>query len=320
MIRLSLAKDIMVTNPVTVAPEDDVLWGIHLLLRHRVTGAPVVGNDRQYLGTLSEGSCLRVLTLTARGSGQALKSAPPARDFMAKKLLTLRPETDAIDAISMLLKHRYAGAPVVDENHNFLGVFSEHYMMRLLINSAYEQVPSTRVDAFMSTGPGRLIDENMDLLAVARIFLDTHYRRLPVLRDGKLVGQVSHRDVLTAEHHLSSLVKTRRKALLDPSRGRIPPDLWPSDGGVTSTQISDFMDTSAETIEEDLDFLSIAQIFLSSVRIRLPVLREGKLVGQISRRDLLVKVLDLLSEQPHHKQPGLFLSAVMDPGENPLLR
>ena len=321
MSRLSLAKDIMVTNLVTVAPEDDVLRGIRLLLSRRITGAPVIGNDRQYLGMLSEGSCMRVLFLTAREAGKAGQPLPRARDFMARKLLTLRPETDAIAAISVLLKNRFAGASVVDEDRNFLGVFSEHYIMRLLVNSAYEQVPSTRVEAFMNTDRGRLIDEETGVLEIAQIFLDTHFRRLPVLRDGKLVGQVSRRDVLSAEDDLARLVKGRRQALLDHRHGRILGDVWQSDGEPTTTEISHFMDTSTETIEEDLDFLAIAQIFLSSIRRLLPVLREGKLIGQISRRDLLLKVLDLLSHQPYHGQPGLYLSAVMGPGaENPHLR
>ena len=52
---------------------------------------------------------------------------------MSKKLLTLSPGTDAIEAISMLLKQRFSGAPVVDAEGKFLGVFSERYIMRLLI-------------------------------------------------------------------------------------------------------------------------------------------------------------------------------------------
>jgi CBS domain-containing protein len=306
MSRLSLAKDIMWTEPVTVAPDDDVLQGIELLLRQRVTGGPVLGKDRQYLGTLAEKGCLSVLLERAREAGHAGQTAPPARDFMARNLLTLRPETDAIDAISTLLKHGFSGAPVVDAEGRFLGVFSEHYMMRLLINSAYEQVPSTRVDAFMSTAPGRLIEEDTGVFEIVQAFLDSHYRRLVVLRDGKLVGQVSHRDVFTT--------------LIDSHRGSIPADTAPGDSEPRSSQIFDFMDTATETIGENLDLWSIAQIFLSSVRIRLPVLRDGKLVGQVVRRDLLASVLDLLSKQPDHKQPGLFLSAIMQPDENPLLR
>ncbi len=313
MSRLPLAKEIMVTKLVTVGPEDDVLRGIRLLLRHHISGAPVVGSDRRYLGTLTESSCMRVLSRTAREAGVETIHIPQARAFMSKKLLTLSPETDAIEATAMLLEHRFSGAPVVDEDGKFLGVFSERYIMRLLINSAYEQVPSTRVDAFMNTDRGRLIDETTDLLEVARMFLDTYYRRLPVLKDGKLIGQISRRDVLSAEHHLARVVKGRWRTLLDHRLGRILADLWRSGGEPSSTQISHIMDTSAETIEENLDLLAIARIFLDSNRRRLPVLREGKLVGQISRRDLLLVVLDLISEHPHHEQPGLFLSAVSDP-------
>ena len=320
MSRLNLAKDIMVTKLVTVVPEDDVLLSIDLLLRHRITGAPVVGNERQYLGMLSEKSCMRVLLLTAREVGLAGTATIPARDFMAQKPLTLKPNSDAIEAVSVLLKHRFSGAPVVDDENNFLGVFSEHYVMQLLINSAYDQVPSTRVDAFMNTDRGRLIEEETDILEVAQMFLDTHYRRLPVLRDGKLVGQVSRRDVLIAEHHLARSLRGRRQALLDHRHGRILGDVWQSDGEPT-TDISHFMDTSAETIDENLDFLSIAQVFLNFFRRRLPVLREGRLVGQISRRDLLASVLDLLAHEPPREQSGLYLSALLDPDdENPLLR
>ena len=320
MSRLPLAKEIMVTKLVTVGPEGDVLRGIRLLLRHRITGAPVVGSDRRYLGMLSEISCMKLLYRTAREAGVETSHLPRAREFMSKKLLTLSPETDAIEATAMLLKHRFTGASVVDADQKFLGVFSERYIMRLLINSAYEQVPSTRVDAFMNTDRGRLIDETTDLLEVARMFLDTYYRRLPVLKDEKLIGQISRRDVLSAEHHLARFVKSRWRTLLDHRLGRILADVWPSGKELPSTQISHFMDTSAETIEENLDLLAIARIFLDSNRRRLPVLREGKLVGQISRRDLLLEVLDLISEHPQREQPGLFLSAVTDPAENPILR
>ena len=192
--------------------------------------------------------------------------------------------------------------------------------MRLLINSAYEQVPSTRVDAFMNTDRGRLIEGTMDLLEVARMFHDTYYRRLPVMKDGKLIGQISPFDVLSAEHHLARSVKGRWRSLLDHRLVRTLAELWRGGGKPPSMQISQFMDTSAETIEEDLDLLAIARIFLDSNRRRLPVLREGELVGQISRRDLLHEVLDLLSEQPHRERPGLFLSAVTNPAENPILR
>ena len=37
-----------------------------------------------------------------------------ARDFMVKRLVTLRPDMDVLNAVQMLLKNRISGAPVVD--------------------------------------------------------------------------------------------------------------------------------------------------------------------------------------------------------------
>ena len=120
-----------------------------------------------------------------------------ARDFMIKKLVILRPEMDVIEAVRRLLKNRISGAPVVDHDGSFLGVFSEKCSMQVLLDAAYEQLPSNQVRMFMDTEP-QTIAPDTHLLSIAQVFLLTSYRRLPVLEDGRLVGQVSRRDVLRA--------------------------------------------------------------------------------------------------------------------------
>lgn len=121
-----------------------------------------------------------------------------ARDLMVTNLITLRPEMDALQAIRTLLQHRISGAPVVDADGNYLGIFSERDSMSVLLGLTYEQQPSTHVGAFMNTDRGCTIDEAVDLLTIAQTFLNKDYRRLPVLRGTKLVGQISRRDVLRA--------------------------------------------------------------------------------------------------------------------------
>ena len=73
--------------------------------------------------------------------------------------------------------------------------------MQVLLDAAYEQLPSNEVRMFMDTD-AQTIDGNTHLLSIAQVFLLTSYRRLPVLEEGRLVGQVSRRDVLRASMDL----------------------------------------------------------------------------------------------------------------------
>jgi CBS domain-containing protein len=118
-----------------------------------------------------------------------------AREFMVADLVTLSPQTDVIEAVAMLLDHRISGAPVVDSGGRYLGVFSEKCAMQVLLDAAYEQLPTCEVRAFMDP-EAQTISPTTHLLSVAQVFLLTPYRRLPVVEGGMLVGQVSRRDVL----------------------------------------------------------------------------------------------------------------------------
>jgi CBS domain-containing protein len=118
-----------------------------------------------------------------------------AREFMVADLVTLSPKTDVIEAVQTLLEHRISGAPVVEADGRYLGVFSEKCAMQVLLDAAYEQLPTCEVRAFMDT-EAQTISPGTHLLSVAQVFLLTPYRRLPVVEDGMLFGQVSRRDVL----------------------------------------------------------------------------------------------------------------------------
>lgn len=121
-----------------------------------------------------------------------------ARTFMTTRLVTLRPEMDVHDAVRLLLKHRISGAPVVDGRGKYLGVFSEKCCMSVILDSAYEQLPTHDVGSFMDT-EAQTISPDTQLLSIAQLFLLTSYRRLPVVdENGRLLGQISRRDVIKA--------------------------------------------------------------------------------------------------------------------------
>jgi CBS domain-containing protein len=114
---------------------------------------------------------------------------------MVTKLITFDPSDDVLDAVTTLLKHRISGAPVVEKDGRYLGVFSEKCGMQVILDAAYDQLPVRDVRSFMDTEAQTITPETL-LLSVAQVFLLTPFRRLPVVENGKLLGQVSRRDVL----------------------------------------------------------------------------------------------------------------------------
>ena len=193
--------------------------------------------------------------------------------------------------------------------------------MQVLISSAYEQLPTSRVEAFMNKDSKRVIEESTSLLTTAQVFLDTPYRRLEVLRDGKLLGQISRRDVLRAEHHLAMYVRDYDENLVNGNWviPRSDADVGSDQPPLPTPEVSSFMDCEAKTITEETDFLQIARIFLDTPYRRLPVLRGEELVGQVSRRDVLQAAHNLMASAPQKTERTLlYLSSLVDRSEAPI--
>lgn len=139
---------------------------------------------------------------------------PVAEDIMVTRLVTLQAKTDVFKAIDLLVKNKISGAPVVDADNKLLGVFSEKNCMQILIDAAYEGLPTNQVGAFMDSEP-QTISCNTGLFVMAQVFLLSPRRRLPVVdRDNVLIGQVSRRDVIAAASKLIAKVPAKENPLL----------------------------------------------------------------------------------------------------------
>jgi len=122
---------------------------------------------------------------------------------MAKKLITFKPDTNVLSAINTLLEQEISGAPVVDDDGNLVGVLSEKDCMRTILESTYHNEMGELVSELMSKDV-ETVDVNASIIDVAGKFLESRFRRFPVVdHDGFLVGQISRRDILRAIEKLS---------------------------------------------------------------------------------------------------------------------
>ncbi|MGJ8683271.1 MAG: CBS domain-containing protein [Nonlabens sp.] len=131
----------------------------------------------------------------ASNSNQAFQ----VKDFMTRKLVTFSPDQGITTVMETLLKQRITGGPVVDENKQLVGIISDTDLMHVIGDSRYHNMPvgDRKVSDYMSKQVDT-IDVEADIFEAATRFLKTGHRRFPVTDNGKLIGQISRMDVIIA--------------------------------------------------------------------------------------------------------------------------
>ena len=128
---------------------------------------------------------------------------PLVGDYMDKKFTTLTPDMDVYTAIDILLERKITGAAVVDSKDNLVGILSEKDCLRTLVHAAYSGLAAGKVSDYMTTDL-KTIHPDLDVFTVADKFLKFAHRRLLVVHDKKLVGQITRRDLLRVIQELKA--------------------------------------------------------------------------------------------------------------------
>lgn len=276
-----VAGGLMTRRLHTLSPDLSIKQALDAMLKQNHSGMPVVDASGNYLGVFSEKCCLRAVQDTVTSTAW---NSVPLREtgMMSSELFCLCPDEDSVTAIGELLKNGYSGAPVTQPDHTFLGMFSEKTSMRVLIGAAYDSLPSASVHAFMDHDRSRLIDDATTLGAIARVFIETPFRRLPIVCHDRVVGLVTRGNLLRSSVE------------------------------VPDATVADYMDSKAKTVNENADLLTLAEIFMNTPYRRLPVVEDGKLVGLVSRRDVLDSAYHLMDPPKETPQRFLYVSALSD--------
>jgi len=125
-----------------------------------------------------------------------------AGDVMNKNVVAIRPDATVEEAIRSLLENHVSGVPIVDEQGCLAGIISEFQLLEAIYRP---EVKQERVRDLM-TKDVIIVAEDATLSEVANMLLLHRIRRVPVVRDGKMVGIIARRDLLKctvdAEHTL----------------------------------------------------------------------------------------------------------------------
>ncbi len=131
-----------------------------------------------------------------------MNNLPIADDYMTRTLTQFLPEENIHAAAKTLLDQRISGAPVVDKSGQLVGVLSKKDCLQVVYNASYHKDWGGRVDEYMSREV-HTIESGTDIVTVADLFVESNFRRFPVMENGQMVGQISRQDILRALYDIA---------------------------------------------------------------------------------------------------------------------
>ena len=137
-----------------------------------------------------------------------------AQDVMTTKVAAVAPDTPVTEIAKLLLERQISAVPVVSDDRRLVGIVSEGDLTHGLGQEGAKRSwwldllasPQTKAEAYLK-GQGRLawdvmtrsvisVTPDTPLPEIARLLEAHRIKRVPVLRDGELLGIVSRADLL----------------------------------------------------------------------------------------------------------------------------
>lgn len=116
-----------------------------------------------------------------------------AKDIMSTTVTTVHEYANVMEVIKLLVEHNVTGLPVVDDSGRLLGMVTEKDILMLLLYDP--NVKGKTVTDLMTTEIIHF-DEDENLMKIFESLVQSNFRRVPILSEGRLVGIVSRRDII----------------------------------------------------------------------------------------------------------------------------
>ncbi len=141
-----------------------------------------------------------------------------AKDIMTRDVITVRPEDEVEKVAQLLLENKISGIPVVDENHQVIGMITEKDLMvkatelkvpfyltlfdsiiflenPIRFKNDLKKYTASQVKDAM-TAKVHWVAEDTPVSEIVEIMQKENINRVPVIRHGKIIGIVTRNDIL----------------------------------------------------------------------------------------------------------------------------
>jgi CBS domain-containing protein len=274
------ARDLMKIGVKTVEKDCSIYEAIRILVEHRISGLPVV-DDRKIVGIITEKDVLQLVVRERHLPG-------PVEAYMTRQVVAFDEEEDVATIWSCLVGNSFRRVPIL-RGGNLTGIISRTDLLRDRIGDfgprsprrSWQGLEGPSVREVMTAGlitttPGSSVAD------AAQTLLDNEITGLPVVDNAmNLLGILSEKDILK---------------LLDNG----PAQPW---------RVLDVMTFNVTSFDADDSLYDVCECLARNSFRRVPVLGRGKLVGIVSRADLIIYILKNRSMLFQDKSPAGVLVA-----------
>ena len=120
------------------------------------------------------------------------------RDYMLPHPATVHLDARLSDAMAIIIENRVSGLCVVNDQGSLVGILSELDCLRSILGAVYNNTSTGTVRDYMASDNLIVAHPDEDIVDVAQDMLMNNKRRRPVVENGRLIGQITCRQLLKA--------------------------------------------------------------------------------------------------------------------------
>jgi len=115
------------------------------------------------------------------------------RDMMTTRIVAATREYNGRDLAALLLSGSFSGIPIIESGNHLVGMVTEFDLLKAMAEA--KDLHTLKAGDIMSTDPIS-VQEHQTAQEAITVMISQKIIRLPVVRDGKLIGLIARSDIL----------------------------------------------------------------------------------------------------------------------------
>lgn len=115
------------------------------------------------------------------------------RDMMTTRMVAATREYNARDLAVLLQSGTFSGIPILEPGNILVGLVTEFDVLKAMLDG--KDLLTLKAEDIMSTNPIS-VDEHQTAQEAMTLMVSHRIIRLPVVRDGKLIGLIARTDII----------------------------------------------------------------------------------------------------------------------------